>query len=93
MHEAQKVLHQNLKEASKEERKEMIAEFKEARQEKHQEIKVQAKAIKEEIREFIETDANSAPRIFNSSNHKISFFTSGAIFGRPAFQFVNVRFI
>ena len=57
MQEAQKVLHQNLKEASKEERKEMIAEFKEANQEKHQEIKVQAKAIKEEIREFIETDA------------------------------------
>ncbi|OUU27397.1 MAG: hypothetical protein CBC04_03330 [Verrucomicrobia bacterium TMED44] len=57
MHVAQKELHNNLKDASKEDRKEMITAFKESNKEKHEEIKTQAKAVKEEIRSLIETEA------------------------------------
>ena len=57
MHEAQKTLHQNLKQASKEEREEMITAFKEENKAKHQEIKAQAKEVKEEIRSLVETEA------------------------------------
>ncbi|MDG1139133.1 MAG: hypothetical protein P8N49_06400 [Opitutales bacterium] len=57
MHEAHKELHQNLKDASKEDRKVMIADFKETNKEKHQEIKAQAKQVKEGIRELVETEA------------------------------------
>ena len=57
MHEAQKELHQNLKEASKEEREVLITAFKEANKAKHEEIKTQAKEVKEEIRSLVETEA------------------------------------
>ena len=57
MHEAQKELHKNLKDASKEEREQMIAEFKEANREKHAQIKSQAKEVKEKIREVVEVEA------------------------------------
>lgn len=57
MHVAQKELHKNLKDASKEDRKELITAFKESNKEKHEEIKTQAKAVKEEIRSLIETEA------------------------------------
>ena len=57
MHEAHKELHQSLKDATKEDRKVMIANFKETNKEKHQEIKAQAKQVKEEIRELVETEA------------------------------------
>ena len=57
MHEAQKELHKNLKDASKEDRKELITAFKEANKAKHEEIKTQAKEVKEEIRALVETEA------------------------------------
>jgi hypothetical protein len=57
MHEAQKELHKNLKDASQDEKKEMITAFKEANKEKHDNIKAQAKEVKEEIRALVETDA------------------------------------
>lgn len=56
LHEAQKELHQQLKNASADERKEMIAEFKKANKERHLEIKEKSKALKEQIREQIEVD-------------------------------------
>ena len=46
-----------LKDASKEERQEIIKEFKELNKAKHQEIKETAKALKEEIRDQVETEA------------------------------------
>ena len=55
MHEAQKVLHQNLKEASKE-REEMIAEFKEANQENIRKLKFRPRPSKKKL-ENLETDA------------------------------------
>ena len=54
MREAQKQLHKSLKDASKEEREELIATFKETNKEKHQQIKEQSKVIKEEIRSIVE---------------------------------------
>lgn len=56
MHHANKALHENLKEASKEDRKEMITAFKEENKEKHQEIKTQAQEVKGEIRSLVETE-------------------------------------
>ena len=56
LHEAQKELHQQLKNASADERKEMIAQFKKDNKDRHQEIKESTKALKEQIREQIEVD-------------------------------------
>ena len=46
-----------VKEASEEDRKEMIADFKEANKAKHEEIKSKTKEVKEEIRALVETEA------------------------------------
>ena len=54
MREAQKQLHESLKDASEEEREELITAFKEANKEKHQKIKEQSRVIKEEIRSIVE---------------------------------------
>ena len=51
------IRHKNLKDASKEEREEMITAYKEANQAKHQEIKNKAKEVKQEIRNLVETEA------------------------------------
>ena len=59
MHEAQKELHKNLKDASKEDRLEMIKAFKEANKEKHNDIKEQAKIVKEGIRAIAESEAGA----------------------------------
>ena len=57
LHQAQKEMLVTLKDASKEERKEIIKQFKEDNKVKHQEIKENAKALKKEIREQVETEA------------------------------------
>ena len=49
MRDAHKALRENLKEASKEDRKEMITAYREENKAKHQEIKTQAQEVKEEI--------------------------------------------
>ena len=59
MHEAQKELHKNLKDASKEDRLEMIKAFKEANKEKHNDIKEQAKIVKEGIRALAESESGA----------------------------------
>ena len=59
MHDAQKELHNNLKDASKEERLEMIKDFKEANKEKHNDIKKQAKIVKEGIRALAESESGA----------------------------------
>ena len=56
MREVNKALRENLKEASKEDRKEMITTYKEENKAKHQEIKTQAQEVKEEIRSLVETE-------------------------------------
>ena len=56
MRDANKVLRENLKEASKEDRKEMITAYREENKAKHQEIKTQAQEVKEEIRSLVETE-------------------------------------
>ena len=57
MRDVNKVLHENLKEASKEDRKEMITAYRDENKAKHQEIKTQAQEIKEDIRSLVETEA------------------------------------
>jgi len=57
LHTARKELQEQLKEASKEEKQELITEFKEINKAKHEEIKTQSKEIKEEIRAIVETEA------------------------------------
>ena len=57
LHTARTELHKQLKEASKEEKQELITEFKETNKAKHEEIKTQSKEIKEEIRALVETEA------------------------------------
>ena len=56
MREVNKALRENLKEASKEDRKEMITTYKEENKAKHQEIKTQAQEVKEEIRSLVERE-------------------------------------
>ena len=51
-----KALRENLREASKEDRKEMITAYKEENKANHQEIKTQAQEVKEEIRSLVETE-------------------------------------
>lgn len=53
--DAHKVLRDQLKDVSKEDREELIKQFKEANKEQHEAIKQQAKQIKQEIRESVET--------------------------------------
>ena len=56
MREVNKALRENLKEASNEDRKQMITTYKEENKAKHQEIKTQAQEVKEGIRSFVETE-------------------------------------
>jgi len=56
MRKVNKALRENLKEASKEDRKQMITTYKEENKAKHQEIKTQAQEVKEEIRSLVETE-------------------------------------
>ncbi len=56
LHDAQKALHEKLKNASVDERKTLITAFKEANKEKHKDIKDTSKALKKEVREQIEID-------------------------------------
>jgi len=58
MHEAHKELRETLKNASEQEREQLITAFKEANKEKHQQIKEQSKAIKQEIRSIAEQGAS-----------------------------------
>ena len=57
LHSARKALHDDLKDASKEEKETLITEFKESNKAKHEAIKVKTKEIKEEIRALVETEA------------------------------------
>ncbi|MBT3636752.1 MAG: hypothetical protein HN531_07425 [Opitutae bacterium] len=57
LHTARKDLHENLKDKSKEDREELIADFKKNNKTKHEAIKDQAKVVKEEIRALVETEA------------------------------------
>jgi hypothetical protein len=57
LHTARKDLHENLKDKSKEDREELIADFKKDNKTKHEAIKAQAKEVKEEIRALVETEA------------------------------------
>jgi len=54
---ARKNLHESLKDKSKEDREELIADFKKNNKTKHEAIKAQAKVVKEEIRALVETEA------------------------------------
>jgi hypothetical protein len=54
---ARKALHENLKDKSKEDREELIADFKKNNKTKHEEIKAKAKEVKQEIRALVETEA------------------------------------
>ena len=56
MRDANKVLRENLKEESKEDRKEMITAYREENKVKHQEIKTQAQEVKKEIRSLVESE-------------------------------------
>jgi cytochrome c556 len=57
MKQSRQALREELKNASNEERKEIIAEYKETNKERHQEIKENTIALKEEIRNNVETEA------------------------------------
>jgi hypothetical protein len=56
LHEAQKALHEKLKNASAEDRQAMITAFKESNKETHILIKEKSKALKKAVRETIEID-------------------------------------
>jgi hypothetical protein len=57
LHTARKDLHENLKDKSKEDREELIADFKKDNKAKHEDIKAKAKEVKQEIRALVETEA------------------------------------
>jgi hypothetical protein len=57
LHTARKDLHENLKDKSKEDREELIADFKKDNKDKHEDIKAKAKEVKKEIRALVETEA------------------------------------
>jgi hypothetical protein len=57
LHTARKDLHENLKDKSKEDREELIADFKKDNKTKHEDIKAKTREVKGEIRALVETEA------------------------------------
>ena len=72
MKQSRQALREELKDASTEEKKTIIAEYKETNKAKHEEIKENALALKEEIRDNVETEATrTSDLIFLLINIKI----------------------